>query len=121
MSTAETAVRATVETYLEGLYEGDTKKLAKAFHPCAHLHSSKDGNVTAEPRDTWLEPVGGRPSPKAQGHARNDEVHDINVLDDAEASVWLEVAVGSRRFEDLLTLLPTAEGWRIVTKTYREL
>jgi hypothetical protein len=117
---AESDIHRVIEAYLSGLYEGDVGKLASAFHPCAHLHSAQEGVVVAEPRDAWLERVRSRRSPKEDGFARDDVVHDVTVCGGAEASVRLEVSVGKRRFEDLLTLLPTAEGWRIVTKTFRE-
>ena len=33
MSEDRTAIEAVVQTYLDGLYEGDVEKLAAAFHP----------------------------------------------------------------------------------------
>jgi hypothetical protein len=41
------AIADVIQTYFDGLYEGDTKKLARAFHPIARLYSVGDGG----PRD----------------------------------------------------------------------
>jgi hypothetical protein len=61
------AVQKTLVTYLDGLYEGDTKKLATAFHE----------------------------------------------------EIKLECSIHPRYFTDYLTLLKFADGWRIVSKTFR--
>ena len=49
------AVEKVVWTYLDGLYEGDTAKLGKAFHEVSHLYSVSDGGVADLPRE-----IGGR-------------------------------------------------------------
>ena len=35
--TAVAEIEAVIQTYFDGLYEGDVAKLAAAFHPVAHL------------------------------------------------------------------------------------
>jgi len=37
MTDDKAAIEKTLWTYLDGLHEGDTDKLASAFHPVAHL------------------------------------------------------------------------------------
>ena len=61
------AVEKVVWTYLDGLYEGDTGKLAQAFHEVSHLYSVSDGGVADVPREKWFEFVKGRASPKSKG------------------------------------------------------
>ena len=61
------AVEKVVWTYLDGLYEGDTGKLAQAFHEVSHLYSVSDGGVADLPREKWFEFVKGRASPKSKG------------------------------------------------------
>ena len=112
-------VQRVIWTYLDGLYEGDAAKLAATFHPRAHLHSVVDGRLRAEPRDEWLERVKARPSPLALGHPRTDRIVTIDMADSSTAFVKCECAVPPRYFTDYLTLLATADGWTIVTKTFR--
>ena len=68
------AIRAAVQTYLDGLYEGDADKLAAVFHPTSALTQWQDGELKITPRDAWLEAVRNRPSPQARGLARADEI-----------------------------------------------
>jgi hypothetical protein len=112
------AVQRVIWTYLDGLYEGDVGKLAAAFHPRAHLHSLAEGRLTAEPRDAWLDRVKARPSPRSLGHERSDRILTVDFADPRTALVKCACAVPPRYFTDYLTLLETAEGWTIVTKTF---
>ena len=113
------AIEAVVWTYLDGLHEGDTDKLAAAFHPVSHLYSDDNGNVADLPRDGWLELVRKRPSPKSQGLPRYDRIVSIDQSGPATAFVKLECAVPPRHFVDYLTLLKTNEGWRVVAKAFK--
>ena len=65
MSQDRTEIEAVVQTYLDGLYEGDVDKLAAAFHPTSSLTYEENGVLTPLPRDRWLEAVRERPLPKA--------------------------------------------------------
>src|SRR5262249_43963763 len=63
MSTDLAAIESTIQTYFDGLYEGDTRKLAAAFHECCHLYwlDADTGGVKDLPRDEWLKLVDDRP------------------------------------------------------------
>ena len=63
------AIEKVVWTYLDGLYEGDTGKLGKAFHEVSHLYSMHEGGVADVPRANWFDLVNSRPSAK-QGVCR---------------------------------------------------
>ena len=56
-------IEAVLQTYFDGLYEGDAGKLAAAFHETADLRSvAADGSLAVLPRAQWLEGVKSRPS-----------------------------------------------------------
>ncbi len=112
-------IKALIGTYLDGLYHGDTTKLAAAFHPVAHLHNIQDGAVVAEPRDAWLARVRARPSAATQGLARHDAILTIDISGPETAFAKVACAMPPRFFTDYLSCLKTAEGWRIVAKTFR--
>lgn len=114
------AITACVQTYLDGLHEGDAAKIAAAFHPCAHLYSlADDGTVADVPREEWLARVRARPSPTATGLARHDRILAVDQNGPDAACVKLECAIPPRFFTDYLLLLRGAEGWRIVAKSFR--
>jgi len=113
------AIEAVLHIYLDGLHEGDADKLASAFHPCAHLYSDKEGVVQDLPRDTWLEWVRGRGSPKAMGLARDDRVLMLDQSGPETALAKVACQVPPRYFTDYLVFLKTEQGWKIVSKVFR--
>jgi putative lumazine-binding protein len=113
------AIERVVWTYLDGLYEGDTGKLAQAFHEGSHLYSMHEGEVSDLPREKWFEMVKGRPSAKSKSLKRTDRIVSIDVSGPETAFVKLECSIHPRYFTDYLTLLKLADGWRVVSKTFR--
>ena len=113
------AIEAVLQTYFDGLYEGDTDKLASAFHPCAHLYWDKDGQVGDLPREEWFALVKSRGAPKAMGLARHDRILSIDFSGPETALAKVNCQVPPRYFTDYLVFLKTAQGWRIVSKVYR--
>lgn len=113
------AIEATVRTYLDGLYEGDTTKIAAAFHPVSHLYSvAKDGTVADLPRATWMEWMATRQKPSEMGFTREDRIVAIDMAGDDAACVKVNCAIPPRYFTDYLLLLKTGEGWKIVSKSF---
>lgn len=113
------AIEKIVWTYLDGLHEGDTAKLAAAFHEVSHLYSASADGVADLPRGKWLEMVGSRPSAKAQGLPRTDRIVSIDQSGPETAFVKVECAIPPRFFTDYLLLLKTGAQWRIVSKSFR--
>jgi len=113
------AVENVVRTYLDGLYEGDTGKLAQAFHEVSHLYSVSDGGVADLPREKWFEFVKGRASPKSKGLKRTDRIVSVDFSGPETAFVKVECSIHPRYFTDYLTLLKLNGGWKVVSKTYR--
>ena len=113
------AVEKVVWTSLDGLYEGDTGKLAQAFHEVSHLYSVSDGGVADLPREKWFEFVKGRASPKSKGLKRTDRIVSVDFSGPETAFVKVECSIHPRYFTDYLTLLKLNGGWKVVSKTYR--
>ena len=113
------AIEAVLQTYFDGLHEGDTAKLDAAFHPGAHVYSDKDGVVQDLPREQWFEWVRNRPNAKAQGLARDDRVLMIDQPGPELAMAKVACQIPPRFFTDYLVLLKTRQGWRIVSKVFR--
>jgi Putative lumazine-binding len=113
------SIEGVIQSYLDGLHEGDTAKIAGAFHPTSALTSVTDGGeLQILPRDQWLERVRARPSPKAQGLSRHDEVLSIDLVGPTMAYVKLKCAIPPRFFTDQLSLLKIDGRWQIAQKIF---
>ena len=120
MSNEIPAIEKLVQTYFDGLYEGDTKKLGAAFHEVSHLYSTgPDGAVQDLPRAKWFDMVQSRPSGKARNLARRDRIVSIDMSGPETAFVKVECQLPPRYFTDYLLLLKGPEGWKIVSKSFR--
>jgi Putative lumazine-binding len=113
------AIKAVIQTYLDGLYEGDADKLAAAFHPTSALAQSTDSGIQVTPRDAWLAAVRTRPSPKSQGAARGDEILSIDIAGPTMALVKLRCQIPPRYFTDQLSLLKIDGRWQIAQKVFQ--
>jgi hypothetical protein len=112
-------IEGVIQSYLDGLYEGDTEKITIAFHPTSALTSvSNDGKLEITPRDAWLDRVRTRPSPKKQGLPRHDQVLSIDLVSPTMAYVKLKCAIPPRFFTDQLSLLKIEGRWQIAQKVF---
>lgn len=118
MSDELSAIRDTVQTYLDGLYEGDVEKLGRAFHPTSALTHVVDGELKILPRAQWFEAVKSRPSPKASGLPREDHLLTIDLIGPTMAHVKLKCAIPPRYFTDILSLLKVDGRWQVAQKVF---
>jgi hypothetical protein len=107
-----------LQTYFDGLYEGDTTKLGRVFHNVAHLFSVDDGKLGDMSRDQWFTMVRGRPSAQSRDLPRRDWVVQIDRSGPNTAFAKVQCQIPPRYFTDYLTLAKLADGWKIVSKTY---
>ena len=113
------SIEGVIKSYLDGLYESDAAKIASAFHPTSALTSVGDGGeLVITPRDSWLDKVRTRPSPKQQGLARHDKVLSIDLVGPTMAYVKLNCAIPPRFFTDQLSLLKIDGRWQIAQKVF---
>jgi len=112
-------IEGVIQSYLDGLYEGDAGKIASVFHPTSALTSvTNDGKLVITPRDEWLDKVRERAAPKKQGLARHDHVLSIDLVSPTMAYVKLKCAIPPRFFTDQLSLLKIDGRWQIAQKVF---
>ena len=105
--------------YFDGLYEGDADKLGAMFHPTADLRWLENGELQVLTVPDLLERVRKRPSAKAEGKPREDFIVTVDRSDDSTAFIKVRCQLPPRYFTDYLVAMKLADGWRIVSKSYR--
>ena len=112
-------IEGVIQSYLDGLHEGDASKIASAFHPTSALTSiSEKGELAITPRDVWLNNVRNRASPKQQGLSRHDQVLSIDLVGPTMAYAKLKCAIPPRFFTDQLSLLKIDGRWQVAQKVF---
>jgi hypothetical protein len=111
-------IELAVQTYFDGLYEGDAGKLAAVFHPEAHLFSVTDGKLDDLPRANWFEMLKHRPSALSRDLPRRDWIVQIDRSGPNTAFAKVHCQIPPRYFTDYLTFVKLADGWRVISKTF---
>jgi hypothetical protein len=107
-----------LQTYFDGLYEGDTEKLGRVFHDVAHLFYVTEGKLGNMSREQWFDMVRSRKSAQSQDLKRHDWVVQIDRSSPTTAFAKVQCQIPPRYFTDYLTFVELTEGWRIVSKTF---
>jgi len=67
----------------------------------------------------WLDRVRKRLSAKAEGKPREDFIVTIDRSDESTAFIKVRCQLPPRYFTDYLVAMKLADGWQIVSKSYR--
>jgi hypothetical protein len=118
MASDLTDLEDAIQTYFDGLYEGDTAKLGSVFHDVSHLFSVQDGKLADLPREKWFEWVRSRKSAREQDLPRHDFIVHIDRSSPTTAFAKVQCQIPPRYFTDYLTFVKLADGWKIVSKTF---
>jgi len=112
-------IQTVLQTYFDGVHNGDTSKLAAAFHETADLRGvNADGTLSVLPRKQWLEGIGSRPSAASQGLERRDAIVSIDQSGPDTAFAKVQCQIPPRYFTDYLVLARLKDGWKIISKSY---
>jgi hypothetical protein len=112
------AIEQAVQTYFDGLYEGDADKLASAFHDGSALSWEQEGKLSVLTLAEWLKWVRERPSPKAKGLARDDAILWLDQSGPTTAFVKVRCQIPPRYFTDYLSLLKVDGRWAVAQKVF---
>ena len=119
MSSDVAEVEKVLQTYFDGLYEGNTQKLGQAFHPASHLYSvGADGKAADFPRTDWFKMVESRKSAKDSGSERRDRIVSIDFSGPGTAFAKVECQIPPRYFTDYLCFLKTDGRWQVAQKVF---
>lgn len=111
-------IETALQTYLDGLYEGDAGKLAATFHETSALTHESGGTLTVVPRAEWLAAVEARPSPRSQNLPRHDEIVTIDQSSPTTAFAKVKCAIPPRFFTDYLSLVKIDGRWKVAQKVF---
>lgn len=112
------AIEQAVQTYFDGLYEGDADKLAGVFHETAALTYEQGGKLVVLPLAQWLQSVRERPSAKSKGLARDDAILLLDQSGPASAFAKVKCQTPPLYFTDYLNLLKVDGKWVVAQKVF---
>ncbi len=106
----EALIRATVQTFFDGLAVGDTAKLSAAMHTTWQLKFVNNGVFGSRDKRSYLS--GFKPHPKGNAQARILTLHRTGHA----AGVVTQITNGPNRFTDYFNMLRIDGRWFITDK-----
>lgn len=119
MTYDRSTVEVVIQHYFDGLYEADADKLGAIFHPSADLRWVENDELKVLTVPDWMAMVRKRSSGKADGKVREDFIVTVDRSDEKTAFVKVRCQLPPRYFTDYLVAMKLADGWQIVSKSYR--
>ena len=115
----QAAIQATIQTYFDGLYQGDVSLLADTFDPSATVCGyGGDGTLKTLSLEQFLGFVKSLPIPSNNGEPFDMEVLSIDISGTVAAAKVRDLYQG-RDFTDHLHLIKRSDGnWRIFGKVF---
>jgi putative lumazine-binding protein len=111
------AIEAVVHDYYEGWYTADAERMARALHPALAKRSFAQGPDHAPELDETTAEEMIEATAAGIGRARAGDRLDIRI---AELGAGIaSVNVFADQYVDLLHLIETPDGWRIINALWR--
>ena len=111
-------IQSQMTRYFDGLYQSDSTILRTVFHEdLTYVNGTAD---TYEHMDleAYMARIDARTPPASRGDARDDVVERITLKGDRIGLVEARMTMLGRNYQDLLTLIHTDDGWRVLTKVF---
>ena len=112
------AVVGVLDTYFDGLYHADSKKLATVFHPDARYVNTVEGDYMNYSLTEYFDIVDGRVAAANSGELRSDRVISIEFGGPRMAFAKVAMTILSREYLDFLTLTVDSNRWQIISKVF---
>ena len=113
----ESAIRASIQTYFDCMYESSPEKAHAAFHPEAKVTGYMNGALAQMSVQEFADFVAGQPSAKKNGEPARLDVLSLDVAGDTAVARVRDDYLGLT-FLDTLSLLKRDGQWRIYNKLF---
>ncbi|MBB5515619.1 hypothetical protein FHS89_001631 [Rubricella aquisinus] len=119
MSTQHDAeIDALLGRYFDGLYHSDSSVLRTVFHTDLSYVNGTDGTYETMGLEDYMARIDARTPPASRNDPREEVVERIALKGDRIGIVEARMTMLGRNYQDLLTLINTDEGWRVLTKVF---
>lgn len=111
-------IRTLLGRYFEGLYHSDSKVLRSVFHADLSYVNGTAGTYEQMGLEAYMARIDARTPPASRGDPREEVIERIALKGDRIGIVEARMTMMGRNYQDLLTLINTEDGWRVLTKVF---
>ncbi|MEM7721348.1 MAG: nuclear transport factor 2 family protein [Pseudomonadota bacterium] len=114
----KTAVEGLMAQYFDGLYHSDSAVLRGVFHEDLAYVNGTAGTYEHMNLDAYMARIDARTPPATRSDLREEVIERITFKGDRIGLVEARMTMMGRNYQDLLTLINTDDGWRVLTKVF---
>ena len=111
-------IEALMARYFDGLYQSDSEVLRTVFHPELAYVNATVGNHEFLDLEAYMKRIDARTPPASRKDPRAEVIEKITVKGDEIGIVEARMTMLGRDYQDLLTIIRSADGWRVLTKVF---
>lgn len=111
-------IAARLRLYFDGLYYGDSKRLAEIFHPEARYVNTTDPEHPVLAMPEYFEWVDRRDKPVDRNEPRDGAIVAISLAGPRAAVATVTCTMGARAYTDQLSMVCLDGTWRIMAKVF---
>lgn len=114
----EAEVRDLMKLYFDGLYHSNSDVLRAVFHSDLTYVNGTEGTYEHMGLEDYMARIDGRTPPASRADPREEVVERIEFKGDRIGVVEARMTMMGRNYQDLLTIINTDDGWRVLTKVF---
>ncbi len=111
-------INALMTRYFDGLYHSDSSVLKTVFHPELAYVNATIGNHEFMGLDAYMKRIDARTPPASRGDTREEMIEEITLKGSEIGMVEARMTMLGRNYQDLLTIIRSDQGWRVLTKVF---
>lgn len=116
--TDHTEIQGLLQRYFDGLYHSDSALLRTVFHDDLVYVNGTSGTYEHMGLEAYMARIDARTPPASRGDPREEVIDRIALKGDRIGIVEARMTMMNRSYQDLLTLIHTGDGWRVLTKVF---
>lgn len=117
-TTSQTEIEALMQRYSDGLYQSDSTVLRTVFHSELAYVNATPGNHEFMGLEAYMTRIDERTPPASRNDPRDDVIERITLKGDQIGVVEARMTMLGRNYQDLLTVIRTDDGWKVLTKVF---
>ena len=104
--------------YFDGLYQSDSQILRTVFHDDLTYVNGTADTYEHMNLEAYMARIDARMPPASRGDDRDEVVERITLKGDRIGLIEARMTMLGRNYQDLLMLIHTDDGWRVLTKVF---
>lgn len=114
----EREIQDLMDRYFDGLYHSDSAVLRTVFHTDLAYVNGTEGSYENMGLEPYMARIDARTAPASRGDPRDEVIERIAFKGNRIGIVEARMTMMGRNYQDLLTILNTDDGWRVLTKVF---